>query len=115
MKASLATRNDAGNLETGNIYPDYAAPIVRLDAGERILATARWGLPSPAFALEGKRVDKGVTNVRNTQSPHWRRWLSPSHRALVPFTSFSEPGRDSEGKYQPVWFDFADKRDETLT
>ena len=108
MKAAKAARNAAGNLEPGSIYPDYAAPIVRMEGDERILTTSRWGLPSPTFALEGKKTDKGVTNVRNTTSPHWRRWLAPQYRCLVPFTSFSEPGRNAEGKYQPVWFELKD-------
>ena len=30
------------------IYPDYSAPIARVENGERIIANARWGLPSPA-------------------------------------------------------------------
>ena len=80
------------------IYPDYEAPIVRTaEDGEREVTKARWGMPSPAFALQGKKADKGVTNIRNTSSPHWRRWLGPPSRCLVPFTSFSEndrgPGR----------------------
>jgi hypothetical protein len=33
---------------------------------------ARWGMPSPAFALKGRNSDLGVTNVRNVASPHWR-------------------------------------------
>ena len=41
----------------------------------RELAKARWGMPSPLFALQGKRTDPGVTNIRNVKSPHWRRWL----------------------------------------
>lgn len=115
MDLAGAMRNDAGNLEGGSIYPDYAAPIVRTDAnGDRILTTARWGLPSPAFALEGKKVDKGVTNVRNTRSPHWRRWLKPENRCLVPLTAFSEPGRNAEGKYEPVWFRLAGDDPEPL-
>jgi putative SOS response-associated peptidase YedK len=75
------------------VYPDYQAPIVRLKPGTRVaeLATARWGMPSPKQALEGKKTDPGVTNVRNTKSGHWRRWLSVENRCLVPFTSFSEP------------------------
>lgn len=28
----------------------------------------------------------GATNVRNTSSQHWKRWLTPEHRCLVPFT-----------------------------
>jgi putative SOS response-associated peptidase YedK len=115
LDLARAMRNDAGNLEPGNIYPDYAAPIVRADTdGARILATARWGMPSPAFALEGKKTDKGVTNIRNTRSPHWRRWLKPENRCLVPLTSFSEPGRDADGKYEPVWFRLAGDDPEPL-
>jgi putative SOS response-associated peptidase YedK len=115
LDVARAMRNDAGNLEGGSVYPDYPAPIVRNDAnGDRILASARWGMPSPAFALEGKKTDKGVTNVRNTRSPHWRRWMGPANRCLVPLTSFSEPGRDADGKYEPVWFRLAGDDPEPL-
>ena len=31
-----------------------------------------------------------VTNIRNTASPHWRGWLKPENRCLVPFNSFAE-------------------------
>jgi putative SOS response-associated peptidase YedK len=48
--------------------------------------------------------DGGTTNVRNTRSRHWLRWLGPANRCLVPFTSFSEHGRSAEGKPEPVWF-----------
>ena len=112
-KGQTAIRDlfDAMDDKTGNlppmpgVFPDYSAPIVRMTADEtRELALARWGMPSPTFALKGKKVDRGVTNIRNTKSPHWRRWLSPSSRCLVPFTSFSEPGRSANGKSEPVWF-----------
>lgn len=66
------------------IFPNTAAPIVHVADGQRVLAMYRWGMPSPAFALEGKRVDPGVTNVRDTGSPHWRCRLRPEHRCLVP-------------------------------
>ncbi|MDP5219929.1 SOS response-associated peptidase [Ruegeria sp. 2205SS24-7] len=93
-----------------SIYPDYNAPVVRNNEGQRELAMGRWGMPSPAFALKGKKVDRGVTNVRNTKSPHWRRWLAVEHRCVVPFTSFSEPGRNAEGKSELVWFAFSEDR-----
>jgi putative SOS response-associated peptidase YedK len=86
------------------IYPDYAAPIIRNNAGVRELAMARWGMPSPSYALEGKETDPGVTNIRNTIPAHWRRWLGVESRCLVPFTSFSEPQPD--GSRPPVWFAF---------
>ena len=105
-------RDTTGNLpQLPGIFPDYAAPIVRTGSdGVRELAMARWGMPSPAFALEGKKVDKGVTNVRSTGSSHWRRWLAPASRCLVPFTSFSEPGINAEGKSEPVWLAFGEER-----
>lgn len=107
-----AMRDLTGNLpQLPGIFPDYAAPIVRTGSdGIRELAMARWGMPSPVFALQGKKVDKGVTNVRNTSSPHWRRWLAPASRCLVPFTSFSEPGVNDEGKSEPVWLAFDEER-----
>jgi putative SOS response-associated peptidase YedK len=93
------------------IFPDFAAPIVRTaEDGERELLLARWGMPSPAFALNGKKVDKGVTNIRNASSPHWRRWLGPSTRCLVPFTSFSENDHGADGKAVPVWFALDEER-----
>jgi putative SOS response-associated peptidase YedK len=102
-----AMRDLTGNLPPlPGIFPDYPAPIVRtaVQDGVRELAMARWGMPSPAFALKGRAADPGVTNVRNTASPHWRRWLGPEHRCLVPFTSFSEPEPLPNGRKPPAWF-----------
>jgi putative SOS response-associated peptidase YedK len=65
---------------------------------------ARWGMPSPVFALKGRNSDSGVTNVRNVGSPHWRRWLGIEHRCVVPFTSFAENEHLPDGSRPPVWF-----------
>ena len=132
LDLARAMRSDVGNLEPGNFYPDYPAPIVRNGFdGKRELVLARWGMPSSRKAIldaatkradrlraRGKAVDfdellkmepdSGTTNVRNTASAHWRRWLEPANRCLVPFTSFSEPERDAEGKYRPIWFKLAE-------
>jgi putative SOS response-associated peptidase YedK len=107
-----AIRDRTGNLRPlPGVFPDYAAPIVRTAPdGVRELAMARWGMPSPAFALKGKKTDPGVTNVRNTKSAHWRRWLGPDNRCLVPFTSFSEPEPQSDGKRPPAWFALGEDR-----
>jgi putative SOS response-associated peptidase YedK len=48
-----------------------------------------------------------VTNIRNTISPHWRGWLKPENRCLVPFNSFAEyaPEPNPETKKKDVvWF-----------
>ncbi|GGF56868.1 DUF159 family protein [Azorhizobium oxalatiphilum] len=128
-----ALRDTTGNLPPmPGIFPDYEAPIVRTGAdGVRELALARWGMPSSQKALldaatkraekraaKGKPVedfkalvrmepDGGTTNVRNTSSKHWQRWLGPANRCLVPFTSFSEFNKAAGGD---VWFAFGEER-----
>ena len=92
------------------IFPDYPAPIVRNGEEGRELAMARWGMPSPVFALKGRKTDPGVTNVRNVASPHWRRWLGPQSRCVVPFTSFSEYETLPDGSKEPVWFALGEDR-----
>lgn len=100
-----AMTDSTGNLPPlPGIFPDYAAPIVRNQPDGRELMMARWGMPSPIFALKGRNCDPGVTNIRNTASPHWRRWLGPEHRCVVPFTSFSENEHLPDGTKPPVWF-----------
>lgn len=128
-----ALNSHVGNLPSlPGIFPDYPAPIVRNAAGGREIAMARWGMPSSQLALmesakkraqklevKGKAVDfkellrlepdNGITNIRNTASKHWQRWLGPENRCLVPFTSFSEYDT-IEGKKVPVWFAINDSR-----
>ena len=100
-----AMRDSTGNLPPlPAVFPDYAAPIVRNQPEGRELALVRWGMPSPVFALKGKKTDPGVTNVRNVNSPHWRRWLGVENRCVVPFTSFSENEAMPDGSRPPVWF-----------
>jgi putative SOS response-associated peptidase YedK len=111
-KGQQAIRDWAGvmNDRTGNlpplpdIFPDYAAPIVRNKPEGRELTMARWGMPTPVLSLKGKKSDPGVTNVRNISSPHWRRWLGVESRCVVPFTSFSENELLPDGTRPPIWF-----------
>lgn len=118
------------------LYPDYRAPLVRLGAdGGHEVHFARWGMPSSKKALfeaakkradklraKGKEVDdaafaeilrmepdKGTTNIRNTASAHWKPWLGPANRCLVPLTAFSEPDQVG-GSLKPVWFAQSDER-----
>ncbi len=113
------------------VYPDQTAPVLRNTAdGKRQLANVRWGLPSSSQALyqaAAKRADKlrakgkevdfeallkmepdgGTTNVRNTASKHWTRWLGVEHRCLVPVTSFAEPdpaNKPEGGRTPNAWF-----------
>jgi len=46
LEFTRAVVNHAGNLEPGKVYPDYEAPIVRMNKDhKRELAKARWGMP----------------------------------------------------------------------
>ncbi len=111
---AMRVAENIGNLEpqTG-IFPDYAAPIVRNSTDGRELVMVRWGMPSPSFVLKGRKVDAGVTNLRNLDSPHWRRWTGLDSRCVVPFTSFSEfdhrPGPDGK-KFGDTWFALDESR-----
>jgi putative SOS response-associated peptidase YedK len=110
--AARAMRDATGNLPLlPGIFPDYSAPIVRnAPDGVRELSMARWGMPSPVFALKSRNSDSGVTNVRNVGSPHWRRWLGVESRCVVPFTSFSENEAVPDGSHPPVWFALDESR-----
>ena len=108
MRQLFAGLDDRGvNLAAADFYPDQRAPIIRHAAeGGLALALARWGMPSPPQYLRTAR-DPGVTNIRNTASPHWRRWLAPAHRCLVPLTAFAEPCGAGRGNQ---WFALSDDR-----
>ncbi|WP_342361345.1 SOS response-associated peptidase [Terrarubrum flagellatum] len=123
--------HDIGNFAPQtSIYPDFLAPIIRNRDGLRELTKVRWGMPSPNFvqvqaatkrakAIEKKEgralskeefkqlladePDRGVTNVRNLDSAHWKKWFDPKFRCVVPFTSFSEFNKDAGGD---IWFAF---------
>jgi putative SOS response-associated peptidase YedK len=94
------------------VFPDYPAPVVRNAGqntdGERELTMMRWGMPPPP-----RTGGPPVTNIRNTSSPHWRGWLKPEHRCLVPANSFAEyaPEPNPETKKKDVvWFARDDDR-----
>lgn len=90
--ASMSYLDLLGNLPAlSEIYPDYPAPVLRNSALGPEMVICRWGLPTPDNFLTGKKTDRGVTNIRNTGSSYWHRWLGPANRCLVPFTTFAEP------------------------
>ncbi len=103
MRQLFKTRRElAGNLPLPPaIFPDQLAPIVRVAEGERQIEMMRWGMPGPPQFGAAP-----VTNIRNVKSPHWRRWLGPESRSLVPFTSFCEYEDTGvpKAKKVPTWF-----------
>jgi putative SOS response-associated peptidase YedK len=129
---SNSVHDRLGNLPPlPGIFPDYRAPIIRVAGdGKREMVMARWGMPSSQAAqlaatkkraekleAKGKAVDfkellrmepdGGTTNIRNTASKHWKRWLGVENRCVVPFTSFSEFNKAAGGN---VWFAFDQSR-----
>ena len=105
MRQTFAARDRTGNTAwTTDVYPDRLAPIIRHGDDGPEIVQARWGMPTPPKYLPASGRDSGVTNIRNVGSPHWRRWLGPEHRCLVPVLRFSEPGKD----HKPAWFEPAD-------
>jgi len=129
--------DSAGNLEPSiDVYPDRMGIVVRNNGSWRELARVRWGLPSSEKALldaatkragklraKGKDVDfnqllkmepdGGTTNVRNTSSRHWKRWLGVENRCVVPATSFAEPDPASKiegGRTPNAWFALREDR-----
>jgi putative SOS response-associated peptidase YedK len=101
-------------LRLPGIFPDKQAAIVRrITSGEREIVAARWGMPTPPAFLKPGAMDRGVTNIRNTNSPHWRAWMKPEFRCLVPVTSFCEPTDAADpvtGKKVWTWFAIDDSR-----
>jgi len=109
LRFAFEVAANVGNLppQTG-VYPDMLAPIIRnTPDGLRELVKVRWGMPSSSRALyiaakerakklierHGRQIspdeyeemvrlepDRGTHNVRNTDSPHWKRWLRPEFR-----------------------------------
>ncbi|ACB82289.1 SOS response-associated peptidase family protein [Methylorubrum populi] len=99
------SHDSAGNLPPlPGIFPDQMAPVVWAGTQGRELTMMRWGIPGPKAYGEHP-----VTNVRNVRSPHWRPWLKPEFRCLVPVSSFSEYA-DTKPRKTPVWFALDDDR-----
>ncbi|MFC3568427.1 SOS response-associated peptidase [Paracoccus simplex] len=106
VRRTFPARDRTGNAAwQEDVYPDRLAPIIRHGEDGPEIAQARWGMPTPPQYLPASGRDSGVTNIRNVGSPHWRRWLGPENRCLVPVVRFSEPGADRK----PVWFEPADR------
>jgi putative SOS response-associated peptidase YedK len=49
------------------VFPDFPAPVIRNTESGTELVMMRWGMPPPP-----RTGGPPVTNIRNTNSPHWR-------------------------------------------
>src|SRR3954451_5902036 len=84
------------------VFPDYPAPDIRNVGADREIVLMRWGMPPPP-----RTGSPPVTNIRNTSSPHWRMWLKPVSRCLIPANSFAEYALEANPetkKKDVVWF-----------
>jgi putative SOS response-associated peptidase YedK len=83
------------------VFPKSFGPIIKCDHdGKLEWSKMRWGLPGPP-----QFGGAPVTNIRNVKSAHWRPFLGPAHRCLVPFTAFSEyEDASPKGKKVIRWF-----------
>ena len=91
------------------VFPDYPAPVIR-NTGD---GTRDDHDALGYAAAAAHRCGHQFTNIRNTSSPHWRGWLKPENRCLVPFNSFAEyaPEPNPETKKKDVvWFALNDDR-----
>jgi putative SOS response-associated peptidase YedK len=113
-QAAIAALFRVINQYVGNLLPmtgvflDYPAPVVRNDDGFHEMIMMRWGMPPPL-----KFGWLPITNIRNPTSPHWRGWLNPENRCLIPANSFAEfvPEPNPEtNKKDIVWFALNDDR-----
>lgn len=55
------------------------APVVRDGPERREVLSMRWGMPGPS-----NFGGQPITNIGNTDSGWWRRWLGPANRCVVP-------------------------------
>lgn len=113
---ALAAVDDASNELA--VEKDYAAPgkpgyVVRIENGQRVLSTMRWGFPTrkprkrPTREGELPFLYDWWTNARNLQSNMWKPWLARAEqRCLVPFSRFSEPKAvaDRQGPGDTNWW-----------
>jgi putative SOS response-associated peptidase YedK len=88
------------------VFPDYPAPVLHNNQGERELVMMRRGMPP-------KSPWPPVTNIRNTSLSHWRAWMKPENRCLVPANSSAEYSPEPNPvtkKKDVVWFALNDDR-----
>ena len=98
----------AGNKEPlPAIFPDGVASVARATPKGRELVKMRWGFPVPGPRPGEKKKPGYQTNIRQPNWAHWRPWMEPKYRCLVPVTSFNEYRDDNK---VPTWFALSEDR-----
>jgi putative SOS response-associated peptidase YedK len=120
--AELFDKEMAGKNDEALMYPKYQAPVVIVRDCERELDHMGWGMPAPLPPIRTGEKPKRLgflTNVRNTQSGHWKGWLAAANvtvgkdknqggRCIVPATMFAEPDHNTSKPVVNRWFGRAD-------
>ncbi len=115
--AELFAQDQAAMNESGLVYPKYPAPVVTVQDGVERLEKMRWGMPGPVFPSKDGKVPRPsfITNIRNTASSHWKRWLADTNvasgadkhaggRCIVPAVAFAEPDKTTSKPVVNRWF-----------
>lgn len=77
------------------------------------IATKNGNACTASVKINQQNKPTPTANIRNTSSPHWRGWLKPENRRLVPANSFAEyaPETNPETKKKDVvWFALDESR-----
>lgn len=141
LRFTFRINRNVGNMSPEfGIYPGMDGMVIRNQGDDRELIKMPWGMPTPPNVLyqsakarvekraikekrpvgEGEfakaaklEPDKGVYNVRNTDSLHWRPNLGPESRVIVGMNSFAEFSKVAgpDGKaLGHTWFAFSADR-----
>jgi putative SOS response-associated peptidase YedK len=81
--------------------------VIKQAAEARSEKLRQRGKPVDMDMLIRMEPDKGVTNIRNLNVPHWKKWFGVQSRCIVPVTSFAEPDPASKqdgGSTPNAWF-----------
>jgi putative SOS response-associated peptidase YedK len=92
-----------------DVFPDYPAPVIRNADSEGEMALMRW----VHAAASAHRRATCHQHPQHLPPTHWRAWVKPENRCLVPFNSFAEyaPEPNPETKKKDVvWFALNDDR-----
>ena len=107
--AEMFDKEMAGKNDEALVYRKYRVPVVIVRDGEQVLDHMGWGMPGPiprtGLGEKPRRIGF-LTNVRNTQSVHWRNRLVSANvtigkdllhggRCIVPAKMFAEPDRNT--------------------
>ncbi len=104
-KAFGVEHDDTGNLPSlPGIFPNTAAPVIRMRDGARALSMIRWGMPSPAFVLKVRKSIPGLRTCATRPHPLAGAGFSPAAPLPRAVHQLLENEKAADGSHPPVWF-----------